>query len=389
MSFTRSNLYKIFYLLGVRSDILARDFPDEDRAARDAKFFEDLEYAKMVRASCRVYFTVLRYCDIYSQSSDLLATAKGRFNEYSDCIIDIPAMFKQSKSIPDFLNLLTYYIRTYLSVAAESMKISDFSSIQWFFFHFDGITESNLFLIRDRMLNSEAPYGLYFAHNDRFGNPIVRMLQSDAEMYATVYEIIGRQATIPDDLGFDPGRPTERGQGAQFYGRFPEEVFSSKCCTVIVDGTDFNVGVLFKVLALLGANDIIEIYTDAQHSHVLALDWHNQLNVIQCPVGEVHSCIVHAIACCGSENIFVLSNSYALYQYNRIADEFTQVIALPVCKQLYHDLEKEPSTTIALLAKVGKSCMADLPDEYYYTLEDCCETLSLDCDVSASLAEQF
>lgn len=187
--------FKLSYCLGVKDETLGRDFPEVYNVAKSSGYLDEIPTSRTFRAINHIYYTVMRYADLYVPQKSFNTIAGGRYQsilEGSGLAPDI--IYQDSKDVLDFLSKLASMSRQLIpSVYNELKPALDYLSFEMMV----GIvapSEDQLRKIRYMLRRVPSSYNIYFYASDLFNAAKGDILRTDASLRKCISLVTGRTA---------------------------------------------------------------------------------------------------------------------------------------------------------------------------------------------------
>lgn len=185
--------YKLCYCLGVADETLQGDFAELHTIAKEMKYFEQLKTAREFRAIARIYYTVVRHCELYTKDRTFSSVAGPRFKSYLEGTnIEPEIIYQDSSDVLDFINKLSEMSHQMLPTLYNELKPAvDYLSFEMLM-NLKALTDPELQKVHYILRRLPVQYNIYFFASDLFNVALRDMLKTDAALRKCISIVTAR-----------------------------------------------------------------------------------------------------------------------------------------------------------------------------------------------------
>lgn len=192
--------FKTCYCLGVSDATLQTDFPELHEIAQSTGYYDSLVVAKKYRAITRIFYTVVRYADLYEPMKSFNAVAGDRFKSFLEGTgLNPDLIYKESSDLPEFINRLVEMSHRMLPNLYDELKLGlDFTSFETIM-RLKCLSADEIESIRFALRRTSIQYSVYFFESPILNIAVRDMLRTDSSLRKFISMAIHR----PLDRGVD------------------------------------------------------------------------------------------------------------------------------------------------------------------------------------------
>lgn len=213
---SKSNAFKVGYLLGVEEGLLERDFKEDYEASDKLTYLKMAGKAELLRSLSRIRQSLIRYYPNYKGCASLPTNIKGfdmnDVNVLEKWGISLDTLFKTKANVTQIVNHLTKEIDKIVVDVLTDLKIPYVDKIKMYFYLHELNERNGISTLYNKIKTAKLPYGQFVAKYSRVSESIPYSLSSDTNLYITGHNFCkARYVSNPEieEVIWDDFKPAE------------------------------------------------------------------------------------------------------------------------------------------------------------------------------------
>ena len=186
---SKSNAFKVGYLLGVEEGLLERDFKEDFEASDNLNYLKMSGKAELLRSLSRVRQSLIRFYPNYKGCTSLPANMRGFDMNDVDVLnkweINLDGLFRIKANVTQIVNHLTKEIDKIVVEVLTDLKIPYVDKIKMYFYLHELNERNGLSTLYNKIKSAKLPYGQFVAKYSKVSESIPYSLSSDTNLYIT------------------------------------------------------------------------------------------------------------------------------------------------------------------------------------------------------------